>query len=86
MIWRGSIKSYSESKSDKHEHALGYKAVAKAVNSSDEVVCVSLEEVKVDLEVVVAHLKHLDHVFLELLVLDSVHLLGIDDSINVGLA
>jgi hypothetical protein len=86
MIWGGSIKSYSESKSDKHEHALGNKAIAKAINSSDEVVCVSLEEIKVYLEIVVAHLEHLNHVFLKLHVLDSVHLLGIDDSINVGLA
>ena len=86
MIWRGSIKSYSESKSDKHKHALGNKAIAKVVNSSNEVVAVSPEEVKVDLEVVVTHLEHLHHVFMKFLVLDSVHLLDIDDSINVGLA
>ena len=70
IIWRGSIKSQSESKSDKHEHALGDKAVAKVVNSCDEVVAVSLEEVQVDLEVVVAHLEHLNHVCLKVLVLD----------------
>ena len=68
--WRGSIKTQSESKSDKLEHALGDKAVAEVVNSSDEIVAVSLKEVKIDLEVVVAHLENLDHVCLKVLVLD----------------
>jgi len=75
-----------DSSSNENKHALRNQAVAKAVDCSDKVIVISLEEIKIYFIICVAHFHHLLHVVIKNFLFEGLELLHISNVVYICLS